>query len=537
MSSAKTNAPDFESYGFDGADVHREDACVDSLEVQFDHLSLQQAESDRQHAVLQHAVDTCLASCLATIDALYITREDCGVSEVAIAHNSWQQEAEPQPCGIDSWLRGVIPEEQRVPSPSALSVQTRLTATTSRRDQSLSGTPRRLGTTSTIQANDQESLTRSSTAKTGSKPTSSQSARRETIIRNSPASASAKKLTPEQKEAEDRLRDELTIRRQQAAVAKQLKQQDDEARAQTIAMQKDLKGKDYSYDSHGKVVMLNKVNPEQLPHALAPQVHVATVQGDTVSNASPAKSGGSNKAASKQLGPQSGSTLPKPSAATSHLNSTTAKSTKSTLASTAGKDFIQTAAKTQPSALETIKLGAGVTLRSGPATKQGPRREGSQGQLTRQQFQQQAKASNGRPRPVARAAASSVAGDKPAAPSRAAPGSAHHPSAGGVERVASATPAALLASLPPSPPTPLLGATRKAADITVRPVSPDVNLALVSAPDWGACGIGSYEPPEPMPHVKPAGIKDLAKEGEAAIRVCTCIVWCVPACRGWLAVL
>jgi hypothetical protein len=52
----------------------------------------------------------------------------------------------------------------------------------------------------------------------------------------------ASNLSQEQQEAEDRLRQELQLRRQQEAVFKELKQKDDAARAALLNMQKDLKG-------------------------------------------------------------------------------------------------------------------------------------------------------------------------------------------------------------------------------------------------------------------------------------------------------
>lgn len=49
-------------------------------------------------------------------------------------------------------------------------------------------------------------------------------------------------LSQEEQEAEDRLRQELQLRRQQEAVVKELKQKDEAARAALLNMQKDMKG-------------------------------------------------------------------------------------------------------------------------------------------------------------------------------------------------------------------------------------------------------------------------------------------------------
>jgi hypothetical protein len=49
-------------------------------------------------------------------------------------------------------------------------------------------------------------------------------------------------LSQDEQEAEDRLRQELQLRRQQEAVVKELKQKDAAARAALLNMQKDMKG-------------------------------------------------------------------------------------------------------------------------------------------------------------------------------------------------------------------------------------------------------------------------------------------------------
>ncbi|KAF6258384.1 hypothetical protein COO60DRAFT_1701362 [Scenedesmus sp. NREL 46B-D3] len=77
-------------------------------------------------------------------------------------------------------------------------------------------------------------------------------------------------------DAEDRLRQELQVRRQQEAIAREMKQKAEQARAALIAVQKELKGQDYTYDSSGKLVLLHKVDPEHLPAPPAPQFKVHT---------------------------------------------------------------------------------------------------------------------------------------------------------------------------------------------------------------------------------------------------------------------
>lgn len=379
-----SNKVDFEAPDYDSPDVILEDARIDAIEQDVD-LQKHAAEIRAfEQQVLSYAVTSCLDSCLSCLDLLYVTREANPISDIAVAHDSWRQEAEPEPCSRDSWLRGAIPETS---APARASIQPALSLGTKDRPQSglavRRGGPKSVASTAADGDQTQRRPTLSADSRgraSAAVPAVIQAAapaaskpQAEPAVRASHSSSkhANKQLSPEHQEAEARLRQELQLRRQQEAVAKELKQKDEQARAALLSMQKDLKGKDYTYDSSGKLVLLNSIKPESLPAQPGPQFKVhttAAAAGDTAANSKPAKSStGSSSALS--------------------ATSSKAKSSKKLTAGNTSNDFVQTASVTQPPVLETLRPAAGVTLRAGAAAKQGPKREVA-GQ-TRTQYQQQ----------------------------------------------------------------------------------------------------------------------------------------------------
>lgn len=379
-----SNKNDFEGPDFDSANIVQEDARIDALEVAFDRQRHVQQLQAFEQRVLSYAVDTCLNSCLDSLDLLYIPREANPISDVAVAHDSWRQEAEPEPCSRDSWLRGAIPETTALPRVQSTSTQLSVTNTTKDRPQS--GLKVRRGGHGSVASTTAEEGPgqRRTTTSAGSNRSRPPAAISQPATRPSPSTAgkpssskvAGKQLTQEQQEAEARLRQELQIRRQQESIAKELKQKDEQARTALLSMQKELKGKDYTYDSTGKVVLLNKINPEALPAPPGPQFKVhATAAADAEATAAAA-------AAAK--------TAKSSSSTSTTLAATAAKaksSKKSAGAGSSSSEYLQTASVTQPPVLETLRPAAGVTLRAGAAAKQGPKRDA--GGQTRAQYQQQ----------------------------------------------------------------------------------------------------------------------------------------------------
>lgn len=327
--------PDFESPEYDNADIIKEDARVDAWEAQLNADRAQQQGVALHTAAVDEAVSWCLDSCLECLDVLYLQRDAQPFTEVAVAHNSWQQEDEPEPCSRDAWLRGALPDtvvparvpsaspsthaaarssagkEQRVRPGSGLLAGSRKgpgSVASSVADDA-AGSPAQHRTQQSRRTSIAQSESHVAAAATGSRPGTSASTARpgsstarrpstgtagSTAAKSrpstaqqhaaaasttagdstaaaavdsaaSPAGASstapaqtaaaaraagagrkqatrASNLPQEQQEAEDRLRQELQLRRQQEAVVKELKQKDDAARAALLNMQKDLKG-------------------------------------------------------------------------------------------------------------------------------------------------------------------------------------------------------------------------------------------------------------------------------------------------------
>jgi hypothetical protein len=224
------------------------------------------------------------------------------------------------------------------------------------------------------------------------------------------------------------LRQEVALRRAQQAQVAQEKARGDAARAALAATRKELKGRDYCYDRAGTLVPLARPKPEALPAVPAPAASVAPLQapagavapaaaGKTAPGAARAAAAGGTGPAHKRGGGAGGAAAAK-----------------------ARGEFIEAPSRAQPSALETLKPGTGVTLRAGAAAKQGPRPPPT---LARAAYQAAAKAALQQERAKAAAAAAAVAAavaqqqqQQPAAVGGAVPGAgrssaaAARPSAG-----------------------------------------------------------------------------------------------------------
>jgi hypothetical protein len=210
--------------------------------------------------------------------------------------------------------------------------------------------------------------------------------------------ASSARPSPQQAAAEERLRQELALRRQQEALLREQRGKEDAARSAVAAMQKDMKGREYGYDRSGKVVLLARANPDALPTTPAPGARIAA-PAPAPNAASTATAGKLPSLRARQQSPpraagedSTTNQLPagKPGGSSSGVGEGVAMS-KGGNSSTRVQDFVEVPSRAQPSALETLKPGVGVVLRAGAAVKQGPRTAPVAGQLTRTQYQQAAK--------------------------------------------------------------------------------------------------------------------------------------------------
>jgi hypothetical protein len=402
---------DFESADYDGPDVLKEDARVDCLEQAFDTVCRAAEVAALQQSALQHAVSSCLASCLDCLDLLYVNREENPISNIALEHDSWRQEAEPEPCSKDSWLRGAIPEivplpsqQQPTPTTSVGNQTPLLAARNSRVRERKSVSKQDPGSVSSDVGRNEASnvahLTQQPpgmghTSSTSGIPISTmqqqqqqqqqeQNTQKET--QQEPQhllqGVGGKTIKTEQQEAQDRLRQELKLRRQQEAIVKELQQKDEQAHKALVAMHEELKGKEYTYDSKGKVVLL--APPQSLPVPPGPQFKLYTppaAAADPAVAVTPSSRGASA------------------TSSTARPPTTTRKTTTSAhnragkgagAAASSQKEFVPTASATQPPLLETLKPAPGVLVKAGASIKQGPKRDAA-AQPTRSQYQQQAK--------------------------------------------------------------------------------------------------------------------------------------------------
>ncbi|KAG2431134.1 hypothetical protein HXX76_009664 [Chlamydomonas incerta] len=507
----------------------------------------------------------------------YPAREDNPVSAVSLEHSSWEPERAPDPCSLDSWLRSALPEAAPPPASSSgrdsyIMQQFLSKAPSIRRSMS--------GRSAGSQALEGEGAEGGGGGRgaggAGNGPgTPERHARMSGMGRLAGVSTrsmlhagasrrhvtkldTTKRLTVEQEQLEEQLRQELQQRKTQEEMSRRLDAKDAEERAKLASLRKELKGKDYTYDHKGEVVILNEFDPDRTPlEALSgPGFKVAGPSGDAgdASRAlSPKKRGQSMRSHSTRSMAAAEAAAAAAARANSQMSPTEMRRERDRrLAS----DFKKVPPKTQPSAMETLAPAGGVTLRgTGGATKSGPVRP-AQGGLTREAY---AKAVAKKAHQAQVAAAEGGVPGTPMSPHRmqsmfagtarsgdilanslrggnnntlssrgvsvsgggAAAAAGHHSAGGGSAAAAVAAARAALAEERARDPLaayedinydPFAGARAKArpqSSMGANPGAgagntPDVNLSLTGANDWGAPGGGrSYEAPPALPHAKP----------------------------------
>ncbi|PNW73381.1 hypothetical protein CHLRE_14g630200v5 [Chlamydomonas reinhardtii] len=574
------SAPNFDSPEYDASQQkhqpgNAEQAVQDLIRGCFDDvlhkLSLAVHEQKAHTRQAGDAVDSCLATCLEVIQMQYPAREDNPVSAVSLEHSSWEQERAPDPCSLDSWLRSALPEA----APPAASSSERdsyimqqfLSKAPSIR-RSLSGRSAGSGALDGEAGGEAGGGGGKAGGGGGGPGTPERHARMSGMGRLAGVSTrsmlhagasrrhvtkldTAKRLTAEQEQLEEQLRGELQQRKTQEEMSRRLEAKDAEERSRLSSLRKELKGKDYTYDHKGEVVILNEFDPDRTPlEALSgPGFKVAGPSGDL---------GDANRALSPKRRGQSMRSHSTRSMAAAEAAAAAAARANNQMSPTEmrrerdrrlASDFKKVQPKTQPSALDTLMPAGGVTLRgSGGATKSGPVRP-AQGGLTREAYAK-AVAKKAHQAQVAAAEGGGGAPGTPMSPHRmpsmfggtgtrsgtgtgdilagslrgAALGSrgvsvsgAAASAGGGVGSAAAAVAAARAALAEERARDPLAayedinydpfsGARAKARPQSSmgKPNTPDVNISLTGANDWGAPGNGrSYEAPPALPHAKP----------------------------------
>lgn len=343
MASKPPQQPDFESQDFDNDKVNQMDVVIDILDSLLHNVNAYIVEKNKHVQAADAAVESCLQNSLCAVQLMYIRREQH--SACTPDFQGWQPDTEPCPCQPDNWLRGALAETV-VPqsAQSAFNISQKSVASVN---------PRRSTEKVKATSSADHTLSRSPTHKSSNGGASTD---------NSAKHKTRKGHDTEALKGEDRLREELAIRRQQEAIARELNQKDDEARLKLSKLQKDLRGKEYSYNHKGNVVIMNSLHPDALPSQTG--VHFLL-------DVAPAGDGTGQKTNERE----------QPStekhAKTSKEHSKDGKGVP---------QYVAAAAKTQPSAMETMKIAEGVILRQGNASKSGPARTLQPGQVTRQEY-------------------------------------------------------------------------------------------------------------------------------------------------------
>eukprot|EP00884_Botryococcus_braunii_P008619 jgi/Botrbrau1/17759/Bobra.0127s0017.2 len=275
-------------------------------------------------------------------------------------------------------------------------------------------------------------------------------------------------------EMEERLRDELDIRRRQAQKQHEASLQAAEDAQRLEALRKSLRGSDYTLDHQGQVVPLVRFDPENLPPLIAlPSVTVTTPADKPERKAGRTKGGNDTQEAGKLAKPRQTLALDVPA-------------------------YVEQRDQSQPSTIEAITLQPGCSIRQGASEKKGPQ---VAAQMTRAEFLQQ-KAGKV-PLDSAQQATRSLHGLLSSSPTS----EAHKASTGGEAKQRGLKPGKQMndGGAPRSPLGPGQGNSphQPRPVMQNRPVSPDdANLRLINAPDWGFSssrgGHGGLHPLKPV---------------------------------------
>ncbi len=162
---------------------------------------------------------------------MFIQRDDNAVTSTSTVNASWAVESLPETCSMDTWVRAAIPEAQQESTPYAMEQFLRLQS------------PARPGA----------QLLRTTTSSRRSTPTQQTSREGSPRVGQKTARPAKAQLGPEARAAESRLREELAIRKSQEEKARELEAKDVSDKAKLLDMQRELKGREYTYDHKGQV--------------------------------------------------------------------------------------------------------------------------------------------------------------------------------------------------------------------------------------------------------------------------------------------
>jgi hypothetical protein len=252
---------------------------------------------------------------------------------------SWQIDEEPEPAEIDSWARGALATRKKpMPTPPATGASV-VTESGTRRSKKKEKERRPSTETGKPPGS---SGPQSPTAEGSRAPSAATTAKKKDVVKPPPSAA----------ERQRKLVDEAKAKR-----AAEAKTEAD----QLSKIKKDLKGKEYTYDRNGAVIVIDEPDASKMPaHSVAPGVNVKSGAhadfGDEM----------------QQLKKMMGEMRPSQSAGDAE---------KARLAAIARQ------AEQQPNIIESMDVSEGVTLTSGASTKAGPQRKADPTHMSLKDFQ------------------------------------------------------------------------------------------------------------------------------------------------------
>ena len=208
----------------------------------------------RTHAVLDEkaelqrsvpfAVRAVTADMLSVVRCYY-TECDRGEPQLATA-TSWSADAEPRPAMIDAWSRGAVPVKKRAPPPAPLVDASAPGSTVGSRSQR---SPRSSARPKSREGGKEDGAAAVVvTAKAPPKSTEAAPSAKKAVATKTPQEERAARMVAEAKEETERL-------------------------ARLVA---EVKGREYTYDQDGNVIVIETVNPERLPaYETAPRAGMA----------------------------------------------------------------------------------------------------------------------------------------------------------------------------------------------------------------------------------------------------------------------
>ncbi|DBA74158.1 hypothetical protein WJX77_012011 [Trebouxia sp. C0004] len=347
-----------ESEDFESGEIARSYAVQEALQTAFD-SAYQQADERQLHAdVVGYTVDSCMKSCVSLLEMTFVSRERQPLDPDPLTETSWQPDPEAQPCAPDTWMRGVIqvrqPQRQPIvsttggtasPSKPPLShggsTRSNQASSSPRISKDLSRVPSRRTSRESLTGHD-DSATCTSSRKDGAASRVPQGKAGAAAATRGPAK------TGPQQEIEDRMREEVAIRKKEHQRHAEMLAKEEEDQQKFEALHKQLRGKDYGYDHKGQIVVINSIDPDSLPPvAAAPTVTTAAGEKKQRQNLS-----------QKLKDPPADSPKSKPKAPLE----------------ADGPDFLADKKDVQPPVVDTIKLASGMSLRAGAAVQSGPKR-------------------------------------------------------------------------------------------------------------------------------------------------------------------